>query len=197
MEEETFSRTYLDKLCRVASEIDTSVVEDVAKHLKNVRSNRGRLFVLGVGGSAANASHLVNDFRKLAGIESYAPTDNVSELTARTNDDGWNSFFSEWLKLSNLSSNDCILILSVGGGNRELNISTGLCDAVDLAISKKISIIGIVGRNDGYVAQKANFVILVPPIFSDLVTPLSESFQAIIWHLLVSHPNLKINNTKW
>ncbi len=197
MEEETFSRTYLDKLCRVASEIDISVVEDVAKHLKNVRSNRGRLFVLGVGGSAANASHLVNDFRKLAGIESYAPTDNVSELTARTNDDGWNSFFTEWLKLSNLSSNDCILILSVGGGNRELNISTGLCDAVDLAISKKISIIGIVGRNDGYVAQKASFVILVPPIFSDLVTPLSESFQAIIWHLLVSHPNLKINNTKW
>jgi len=197
MKDETFSRTYLDKLCRVASDIDTTVVEAVATHLSNVRKNRGRLFVLGVGGSAANASHLVNDFRKLAGIESYAPTDNVSELTARTNDEGWNSFFTEWLKLSNLSLRDCILILSVGGGNREFNISAGLCDAVDLAISKNVSVIGIVGRTDGYVAQKADFVISIPPIFSDLVTPMSESFQAIVWHLLVSHPILKTNNTKW
>jgi D-sedoheptulose 7-phosphate isomerase len=165
--------------------------------LFEVRSNSGRLFIIGVGGSAANASHAVNDFRKLANIESYAPTDNVSELTARTNDEGWSTVFKAWLTTSNLGEKDCLLILSVGGGTREKAISVNLCEAVDLAKSVSAKVLGIVGRNDGHTAQNANAVVVIPTVNPESVTPHSESFQEVIWHLMVSHPKLKMHQTTW
>jgi D-sedoheptulose 7-phosphate isomerase len=165
--------------------------------LVNLKSNNGRLFILGVGGSAANAGHAVNDFRKLAGIETYAPTDNVAELTARTNDEGWDTVFTGWLKVSKLTKNDCLFILSVGGGNKEKNVSKNLCEAIDLAKEVGARVTGIVGRDGGYTAQNADVCLVVPTVNTDTVTPHSESFQTVIWHLIVSHPNLKSNPTKW
>jgi D-sedoheptulose 7-phosphate isomerase len=165
--------------------------------LADVKSAGGRLFVLGVGGSAANAGHAVNDFRKLAGIETYAPTDNVAELTARTNDEGWQTVFSGWLKVSRLSAKDCLFILSVGGGNKEKNVSPNLIEAIDLAKSVGARITGIVGRDGGYTSQNADVCLVVPTVNSGTVTPHSESFQTVVWHLMVSHPKLKANPTKW
>ena len=169
----------------------------MAELLVDIKLNKGRVFVLGVGGSAANAGHAVNDFRKLANIEAYAPTDNVAELTARTNDEGWVSVFSEWLKVSKLNSDDCLFILSVGGGDKDKNISANLVEAIDLARQIGTRITGIVGRDGGYTRKNADICLVIPTVNQDTVTPHSESFQAVIWHLLVSHPKLKSNSTKW
>jgi len=165
--------------------------------LVETRKRSGRLFILGVGGSAANASHAVNDFRKIVGIESYAPTDNVSELTARTNDDGWDTVFVEWLKSSKLRANDLLLVLSVGGGNLEKNVSPNLVSALKYAKEVAAGVIGIVGRDGGYTAQAADACVIVPTVNSENITPHVEAFQAVIWHLLVSHPDLKASQTKW
>jgi len=192
-----YSKQHLDESIEITSQIDSNIVEKIVDLLADVKSNNGRLFVLGVGGSAANAGHAVNDFRKLAGIETYAPTDNVAELTARTNDEGWKTVFSGWLKVSKLNANDCLLILSVGGGNKEQNVSPNLIEAIDLAKSVGARITGIVGRDGGYTAKNADVCLVVPTVNAATVTPHSESFQTVIWHLLVSHPKLKSNPTKW
>jgi D-sedoheptulose 7-phosphate isomerase len=162
-----------------------------------VRARGGRLFILGVGGSAANASHAVNDFRKLAGMESYAPTDNVSELTARTNDDGWPSVFAEWLKGSRLNEKDAVLVLSVGGGSVEKNVSPNLVSALQLARGRGSAILGIVGRDGGYTAQVADVAIVIPTVNPANITPHTEAFQTVVWHLWISHPTLKVAETKW
>jgi D-sedoheptulose 7-phosphate isomerase len=192
-----YSQKHMSETVSIASEINSETLESMVKLLRQIREAKGRIFFLGVGGSAANASHAVNDFRKLAGIESYAPTDNVAELTARTNDEGWKTVFSGWLKVSNLNSNDCIFILSVGGGDKERGVSVNLCEAIDLAKSVGAKITGIVGRNGGYTSQNADVCIIVPTINPETVTPHTESFHVVIWHLLVSHPDLKLNPTKW
>ena len=165
--------------------------------LAETRERNGRLFILGVGGSAGNASHAVNDFRKITGIEAYAPTDNISELTARTNDEGWASVFVEWLKISRLRPEDLILVLSVGGGNLEKNVSTNLVLAVQYAKQVGTPILGIVGNDGGYTAQVATACVVVPTVNAAHITPHTEAFQAVIWHLLVSHPKLKARETKW
>jgi D-sedoheptulose 7-phosphate isomerase len=193
----SFSQKYLDESIEIARAIDADLIEQMVELLLEVKESGGRLFVLGVGGSAANAGHAVNDFRKLAGIETYAPTDNVAELTARTNDEGWQTVFSGWLAISKLSSKDCLFILSVGGGNKEKNVSVNLIEAIDLAKKVGAKVTGIVGRDGGYTAIKADVCLVVPTVNTDSVTPHSESFQAVIWHLLVSHPKLKSNPTKW
>jgi D-sedoheptulose 7-phosphate isomerase len=193
----SYSKEHLDESIEITKAIDPETVEKIVDLLCDVKSSGGRLFVLGVGGSAANAGHAVNDFRKLAGIETYAPTDNVAELTARTNDEGWQTVFSGWLRVSNLKSKDCIFILSVGGGNKERNISPNLIEAIDLAKEVGARVTGIVGRDGGYTAQKADVCLVVPTINTKTVTPHSESFQSVIWHLMVSHPKLKSNPTKW
>jgi D-sedoheptulose 7-phosphate isomerase len=192
-----FSQKHLDETIEISKKISSENIELMVDLLAEVKSNHGRLFVLGVGGSAANASHAVNDFRKLAGIETYAPTDNVAELTARTNDEGWETVFSGWLKVSNFNKNDCLFILSVGGGNKELNVSANLISAIDLAKVVGAKVTGIVGRDGGYTAKNADVCLVIPTVNPDAVTPHSESFQAVIWHLLVSHPRLKKNPTKW
>jgi D-sedoheptulose 7-phosphate isomerase len=192
-----FSQKHLDETIEISKKISSENIELMVDLLAEVKSNNGRLFVLGVGGSAANASHAVNDFRKLAGIETYAPTDNVAELTARTNDEGWETVFSGWLKVSNFNKNDCLFILSVGGGNKELNVSANLISAIDLAKVVGAKVTGIVGRDGGYTAKNADVCLVIPTVNPDAVTPHSESFQAVIWHLLVSHPRLKKNPTKW
>ena len=193
----SFSAAHLLETIQIVNGIDPDKVEKLVALLKELKSRKGRLFVLGVGGSAANAAHAVNDFRKLAGIETYAPTDNVAELTARTNDEGWSTVFSGWLKVSRLNSNDCIFILSVGGGDKERGVSANLCEAIDYAKEVGASITGIVGRDGGYTAKNSNTALVVPTVNKDAVTPHSESFQTVIWHLLVSHPELKENATKW
>jgi D-sedoheptulose 7-phosphate isomerase len=177
--------------------ISTESVENIVRLLKQVKDENGRVFFLGVGGSAANAAHAVNDFRKLAGIESYAPTDNVAELTARTNDEGWETVFSGWLKVSNLSARDCIFVLSVGGGDKEKGVSANLCHAIDYAKSVGAKVTGIVGRDGGYTARNSDICLVIPTVNPDTVTPHSESFQVVVWHLMVSHPDLKSNSTKW
>lgn len=192
-----FSDKFLSESIKVLQNLDTAQIEKICQIILNVKLNDGRLFFLGVGGSAGNCSHAVNDFRKIVGIESYAPTDNVSELTARTNDEGWNSIFSEWLKVSKLSSKDCLFVFSVGGGNVEKNISPNLVEALKYGQSVNSKIIGIVGRDGGYTAKVADACVIIPTVNPDTITPHSEAFQAIIWHLLVSHPKLKINQTKW
>ena len=192
-----YSEQHLSETAGIFAGINTSQVEDLVKLLAEVRNRHGRVFALGVGGSAANASHLVNDFRKLAGIEAYAPSDNVAELTARTNDEGWSSVFSAWLKVSKFSKNDCLFVLSVGGGDKKKNVSVNICDAIDLAAEIGATVTGIVGRDGGYLAIHSNSCIIIPTVNSETVTPHAESFQAIIWHLLVSHPLLKMNQTKW
>lgn len=193
----SFSEDHLMETVEIIKLIEPEKIESMVDLLLEIKSRNGRLFVLGVGGSAANASHAVNDFRKLAGIETYAPTDNVAELTARTNDEGWSTVFSGWLKVSNLNNNDCLLILSVGGGSKENNVSINLIAAIDLAKEKGAKVIGIVGRDGGYTAKNSDVCLVIPTVNPEKVTPHSESFQTVIWHLLVSHPKLKANPTKW
>ncbi len=193
----TFTNKHLEELIEIAKQLSVDKIEEMADLLLSTKKNNGRVFILGVGGSAANASHAVNDFRKLSGIETYSPADNVAEITARTNDEGWHTVFSSWLKVSKLNSKDCVFILSVGGGDKEKNISTNLVEAVDYAKKVGASITGILGRDGGYTAKHATTCIVVPSVNADSVTPHSESFQSIIWHLLVSHPKLKLNPTKW
>jgi D-sedoheptulose 7-phosphate isomerase len=193
----SYSKKHLDESLEITKAIDPETIEKIVDLLADVKSKGGRLFVLGVGGSAANAGHAVNDFRKLAGIETYAPTDNVAELTARTNDEGWQTVFSGWLKVSKLNSKDCLFILSVGGGNKEKNVSPNLIEAIDLAKEVGARVTGIVGRDGGYTAQNADVCLVVPTVNSETVTPHSESFQTVVWHLMVSHPKLKSNPTKW
>ena len=192
-----FSSNFMREVSEIAGTLDYELIEKMSEELSNLRKREGRLFLLGVGGSAANASHAVNDFRKLCGIETYSPTDNVSELTARTNDEGWETVFSEWLKTSRLSDKDMLLVLSVGGGNLEKNISTNLIYALDFAIERKATIIGIVGRDGGYVKKIGKYVLVIPTVNKERVTPHSEAFQSVVWHCLVSHPDLQINATKW
>jgi D-sedoheptulose 7-phosphate isomerase len=193
----TYSEKHLAETAEIVSKLDPALCEKAVKLLAAVRARGGRLFVLGVGGSAANASHAVNDFRKLAGIESYAPTDNISELTARTNDEGWSSVFAEWLKGSRLSDKDALLVLSVGGGSEEKNVSANLVAALRLARQRGSAILGIVGRDGGFTARVADVAIVVPTINPANVTPHTEAFQAVVWHLWISHPDLKIAETKW
>jgi D-sedoheptulose 7-phosphate isomerase len=192
-----FTQTHLEETIQITQKIDSEKIEEMIDLLLEIKNNNGRLFILGVGGSAANASHAVNDFRKLAGIEAYAPTDNVAELTARTNDEGWQTVFSAWLKVSKINEKDCLLILSVGGGNRERNVSANLIEAIDLAKSVGARVTGIVGRDGGYTGKNSDICLIIPTINNDSVTPHAESFQTVIWHLMVSHPKLKMNATKW
>jgi D-sedoheptulose 7-phosphate isomerase len=191
------AQTYLAEAADIISKLDASAIERMAEALDKLRASEGRLFFLGVGGSAGNCSHAVNDFRKIVGIESYAPTDNVSELTARTNDEGWETVFAEWLRGSRLTAKDALFVFSVGGGNLEKNISPNLVRALEYAKRQGATIFGVVGRDGGYTARVGDFVIIVPTVNQDHITPHSEAFQAVIWHLLVSHPALKARQTKW
>jgi D-sedoheptulose 7-phosphate isomerase len=188
---------HLKETAEVTARINPADCEKCVAELRALRDRGGRLFILGVGGSAANASHAVNDFRKIAAIEAYAPTDNVAELTARTNDEGWASVFVEWLRGSRLNAKDCVFVLSVGGGNLEKNVSPNLVSALQLAKQVGARIIGIVGRDGGHTAKVADACVIVPIVNPETVTPHSEAFQAVIWHLFVSHPDLKANQTKW
>jgi D-sedoheptulose 7-phosphate isomerase len=192
-----FTQQFLAEVQQVVSQLDAGAIENAAAELARVRERGGRLFILGVGGSAGNAGHAVNDFRKICGFEAYAPTDNVSELTARTNDEGWPTIFSEWLKGSRLGAGDGLLIFSVGGGSLEKNVSPNLVNAIQLAKRVGAAVVGIVGRDGGYTAQAATACVIVPTVNPAHVTPHSEAFQAVIWHLLVSHPRLKQTATKW
>ena len=193
----SFTQQYLEETVKVVGALNVEAIEKAVQELARIRERGGRLFILGVGGSAANASHAVNDFRKICGFEAYAPTDNVSELTARTNDEGWATVLSEWLKGSRLSGKDGLLIFSVGGGNLEKNVSPNLVSAVQLARSLGAAVIGIVGRDGGYTAREATACVIVPTVNPEHVTPHSEAFQAVLWHLFVTHPLLKVNRTKW
>ena len=192
-----YSNTHLSEASNIIKKIDTKKIENMVDIILNVRKQKGRIFFLGVGGSAGNCSHAVNDFRKIIGIESYAPTDNVSELTARANDEGWDSIFSEWLKVSNLSSKDLIFVFSVGGGSIEKNISPNIVVALKYGKSVGSKLIGVVGRDGGYTSKVADVCLIVPTVNEKTITPHTEAFQAIIWHLIVSHPKLKLNETKW
>lgn len=191
------AKNYFSLVSEIAQTINLDQIESLVNGLKSIRDNDGRLFILGVGGSAGNAGHAVNDFRKLCGIETYAPTDNVSELTARTNDEGWETVFKEWLQTSKIGPKDGILVLSVGGGNKEKNVSTGIIHALDLAKARGAKIFGILGKDGGYTATVADVAIVIPPLDPNLVTPLSEAYQGVVWHCLVSHPNLQTMKTKW
>jgi D-sedoheptulose 7-phosphate isomerase len=192
-----FTRQFLAEIQQVITQLDVEAIENCVDELAKVRERGGRLFILGVGGSAGNASHAVNDFRKICGFEAYAPTDNVSELTARTNDEGWPTVFSEWLKGSRINAGDGLLIFSVGGGNLEKDVSTNLVHAIQLAKNVGTAVIGIVGRDGGYTAKESNICVIVPTINPTHITPHSEALQGVIWHLFVSHPKLKITPTKW
>lgn len=193
----SYSKTHLDEAIEIISKIDTEACEQCVDALCAVREKGGRLFILGVGGSAANASHAVNDFRKIGGFEAYAPTDNVSELTARTNDEGWATVFAEWLKGSRLRAEDGLLIYSVGGGDKEKNVSPNLVDALTLAKEVGATVVGIVGRDGGHTAKVADACVIVPVVNPATITPHSEAMQGVIWHLFVSHPKLKQAETKW
>ena len=193
----SYAQQHLQEASRIITEIDVDAVEAMATLLAEVREQGGRLFFLGVGGSAGNCSHAVNDFRKIVGIESYAPTDNVSELTARTNDEGWDTVFVEWLKTSRLGDKDAVFVFSVGGGSLEKNVSPNLVRALQHARDVDARITGVVGRDGGFTATVADACVIVPTVNPETVTPHSEAFQAVIWHLLVSHPALKTYNTKW
>jgi len=194
---ETFTERYLEESIGLIRKLDVSSVEAVARGLAEARDAGGRLFVLGVGGSAGHASHAVNDFRKICGIEAYAPTDNVSELTARTNDEGWETVFAAWLRTSRASSNDAVLVLSVGGGDAERNVSVNIVRALDEAKSRRLKIFGIVGRDGGYTRKVGDEVVVIPTVDPSHVTPHTEAFQAVVWHCLVSHPKLQLQATKW
>ncbi len=192
-----FTEKFLSEAAEIARQLDRGKLDRMVQLLADTRSRGGRLFILGVGGSAANASHAVNDFRKIVGIESYAPTDNVSELTARANDEGWGEVFSSWLRGSRLSARDAVLVLSVGGGDLENNVSPNLIAALDFAKQVGATTLGIVGRNGGYTATVADVCVVIPTVNPEHVTPHTEAFQAVVWHLLVSHPDLKQVQTKW
>lgn len=193
----SYSKKHLTEAIEIISKIDSDAIEKMAELIAKVKKDNGRIFFLGVGGSAGNCSHAVNDFRKIVGIESYAPTDNVSELTARTNDEGWATIFVEWLKTSKLNAKDMLFIFSVGGGNLEKNISPNLVEALKLGKQVGSKIVGVVGRDGGYTAQVADACVIIPVVNPENITPHSEAFQAVVWHLLVSHPLLKANQTKW
>ena len=195
--ESTFTETFLAEAAQIVAKLDRASLEKAAKLIGDLRATGGRLFILGVGGSAANASHAVNDFRKIGGIEAYTPTDNVSELTARTNDEGWATVFESWLRTSKLHVRDAVLVFSVGGGDLERNVSPNLVAALKLAKSVGAKIIGVVGRDGGYTAKVADACVLIPVVNPAHVTPHSEAFQAVVWHLLVSHPAVKVEQTKW
>jgi D-sedoheptulose 7-phosphate isomerase len=188
---------YFEEVKRIADSLDRIMLEDMARAMLSLRERGGRLFILGVGGGAANATHAVNDFRKLCGIESYAPTDNVSELTARTNDEGWDSVFSGWLKTSRINSNDAVLVFSVGGGSIDRNVSVNLIRALEEAKSRGALIMGIVGRDGGFTRQHGDYVLVIPTVEQKRITPHTEAFQAVVWHCLVSHPALQVQSTKW
>lgn len=193
----TYTQRHLKEAGAIIEQIDAGAIEATVDMLADLKRAGGRLFFLGVGGSAGNCSHAVNDFRKIVGIESYAPTDNVSELTARTNDEGWATIFTEWLKVSKLSSRDAVFVLSVGGGNVEKNVSPNLVSAVQHAKVVGAKVMGVIGRDGGYTAQVADVCVIVPTVNPETITPHAEAFQAVVWHLLVSHPKLKVNQTKW
>tara|TARA_B100000749_G_scaffold106203_1_gene81241 strand:- start:636 stop:1232 length:597 start_codon:yes stop_codon:yes gene_type:complete len=193
----TYSEKHLNEVRQIIESIDVEAIESMVKLLAQVRTDGGRLFFLGVGGSAGNCSHAVNDFRKIAGFESYAPTDNVSELTARTNDEGWDTVFVEWLKTSRLSERDAVFVFSVGGGDLEKNVSPNLVRALQYAKAVGAGITGVVGRDGGFTATVADVCVIVPTVNPETITPHAEAFQAVVWHLLVSHPGLKASETKW
>ena len=193
----THASRYLNAISEIAAQIDKEAVEDMVETLIQLRKNKGRLFILGVGGSAANCSHAVNDFRKIAKIEAYAPVDNVAELTARTNDEGWNTVFTGFLDISQLSQNDCLLIFSVGGGDAERNVSANLVEAMKMAESRGSKILSIVGRSTGYAAKVSDVCVVIPQIEADLITPISEAWQGVVWHLIVSDPRLMAIENKW
>ncbi len=191
------AQQFFKEASEICNKIDINQIDNLANELDLIRKNEGRLFVLGVGGSAGNASHAVNDFRKLCAIEAYAPTDNVSELTARTNDEGWGTIFDGWLKISNIKKNDALFILSVGGGNLEKNVSPGIVNAIDLAKHEGAKVFGVVGRDGGYAGKKGDCVIIVPTVNDQRITPHTEAFHAVVWHCLVSNPILQVKATKW
>ena len=191
------AQQFFKEASEICNKIDINEIDNLANELDLIRKNEGRLFVLGVGGSAGNASHAVNDFRKLCAIEAYAPTDNVSELTARTNDEGWGTIFDGWLKISNIKKNDALFILSVGGGNLEKNVSPGIVNAIDLAKHEGAKVLGVVGRDGGYAGKKGDCVIIVPTVNDQRITPHTEAFHAVVWHCLVSNPILQVKATKW
>ncbi len=193
----SFSSDFLDETVAILAEIDRGKIEQVAQIVHDVRETNGRLFILGIGGSAGHAGHAVNDFRKICGVECYAPTDNVSELTARANDEGWDTIFSEWLKVSRFNKKDALLIFSVGGGDAERNVSPNLVRAIDLAKERGARVCGIVGRDGGYTAKAGDAVVVIPPKFSDRITPHTEGLCAVVWHLLVSHLLLQMKATMW
>ena len=188
---------FMSEIQLVAKLLDDSIVEKLANELAALRLRRGRLFLVGVGGSAGNCSHAVNDFRKLCGIEAYAVVDNVSELTARANDEGWDTIFSGWLEVSRLCENDAIFIFSVGGGDMIRGVSVNIVNAIEFAKERNAKVLGIVGRSDGHAAKNGDLVVVIPTVNPEHVTPLSESFQAVVWHCLVSHPILQSRKTKW
>ena len=192
-----YSKKHLTEAINIINRIDSEKIENIVKIIKKVKNKKGRIFFLGVGGSAGNCSHAVNDFRKIVGIESYAPTDNVSELTARTNDEGWNSVFVEWLKVSKLNRNDLIFVFSVGGGNVKKKISVNLVEALKYGKTKKCNIVGVVGKDGGYTASVSSSCLIIPIVNNKTITPHTEAFQAVVWHLIVSHPELKSKETKW
>ena len=193
----SYAQQHLDEMKKIIAQLDVSAIEKTAELLADLRKRGGRLFFLGVGGGAGNCSHAVNDFRKIVGIEAYAPTDNVSELTARTNDEGWGTVFVEWLKTSHLNAQDMLFIFSVGGGSVEKNISPNLVTALQLAKEVGARVVGVVGRDGGYTAKVADSCVIIPTVNAETVTPHTEAFQAVVWHLLVSHPVLKAKQTKW
>lgn len=193
----TFAKEFLDETIQIVRSIDAVEIERLATGLAGVREQGGRLFILGVGGSAGHASHAVNDFRKICGFEAYAPTDNVSELTARINDEGWEGSFAEWLKISRLGKNDALLIFSVGGGDVQKNISVNLVRAIQLAKDVQAKVFGVVGKTGGFTRESANACVVIPPMFGDRITPHTEGLAAVVWHLVVSHPALKTKQTKW
>lgn len=192
-----YINTYLGEMGEIIQKIDRAAIHRIIEILKDLRDRKGRLFILGVGGGAGHAGHAVNDFRKIGGIETYAPTDNVAELTARTNDDGWDSVFANWLSGSSLSANDAILVFSVGGGSAERNVSTNIVRALDFAKERGAKILGVVGRDGGHTKRMADACVVVPVVNYETVTPHTEVFQAAVWHLVVSHPKFKANEMKW
>lgn len=197
MNEDEYIAAFLDDAVTIINKIDRAQIQKMIQILLEIRSNNGRLFILGVGGGAGHASHAVNDFRKIAGIESYAPTDNISELTARVNDDGWETVFESWLKGSRLVAKDCILVFSVGGGNAEKNVSVNLVNALRYAKETGTKVIGVVGRDGGYTAKVADACVIIPTVNDKTVTPQTEAFQAIVWHLIVSSPAMQKFEMKW
>lgn len=197
MNDTSHVQNYFKEVCMIANKLDYNKISIIANELRNLRNKKGRVFFIGVGGSAANCSHAVNDFRKICEIDTYTPIDNISELTARTNDEGWDTVFAEWLKISNANENDAIFVLSVGGGDTNKNISPNIVKAIDEALIRKLKIFGIVGRKEGYTNKRGDCVVVVPTVSDDRITPHSESFQAVIWHCLVSDPVLAVKKTKW